>query len=39
MYSFTELNLGAVAFDEQTLVQGADLRGCNLSNDFRAFAR
>lgn len=37
--SFTESNLGAVAFDEQTLVQGADLRGCNLSNDFRAFAR
>lgn len=37
--SFTESNLGAVAFDEQTLIQGADLRGCNLSDDFRTFAR
>lgn len=36
---FTESNLGLAVFDEQTQVQGANLRGCNLSADFRAFAQ
>jgi hypothetical protein len=35
--NFTESNIGAVTFDEQTQVQGTDLRGCNISDDFRAF--
>jgi hypothetical protein len=34
-----EANLGDVVFDEQTQVQGADLRGSYLSDDFRAFAQ
>lgn len=37
--NFSESNIGAVTFDEQTQVQGTDLRGCNISDDFRAFAQ
>lgn len=37
--NFIEAGLGAVVFDDQTQVQGADLRGASLSDDFRAFAQ